>query len=459
MAAGLPSADVHTCGPGREGIRRWADRHPNLDRPVVLTGLAGGLDPELPVGAVVAVTEVIDTHGRRVVPPLASAMRIDAATGRVATAGRLVASPEAKLALARATGACIVDQESDHFAEVARIRGWTWGVVRVVGDPAGEAIPTALERFVDHEGRTRLGAVASEVFQRPSLIPTLRRIMRRTGTALTRLGEALATIRVDAARLHSTTSRIDDVDPSTTPMVLIFGGSFDPPHRGHLQLPFEAARRLGCRRIVFVPANVNPLKQESPPTAGEHRVEMLEAALDARLAQGTEPRIPASVSRVELDRPGPSFMIDTLRELHRTLESDERSNSVEERGGGRRPRLRLLIGSDQALDFDRWRDWQAILELSPPAVMPRPPENRTSLARKYREHFASGLAGRWATWTLDLPAENVSSTSIRERLAAGEEVDDLLPPGVLEVIRARNLYRSPPGDPGGDPPSAYDGVS
>ena len=459
MAAGLPPERIWTCGPGREGIRRWADRHPEPERPVILVGLAGGLDPRLATGTVVIASEVMDSHGRRITPPLANSLGIDAEQGRVTTAGRLVASPEAKLALARSTGARIVDQESDHFAEIARIRGWTWGVIRVIGDSSEEAIPTALERFVDHEGRTRFKAVATEIFQRPSLIPVLRRIRRQSRSALENLAASLLAVKVDPAAADIVPDPAEKNTKHGSSTVLIFGGSFDPPHRGHLQLPFEAARRLGCREIVFVPARVNPLKQATPPSPGEDRVAMLEAALAARSAAGTEPRITASVSRIEVDRDGPSYMIDTLRELHRTLEGDE---TDEENGNEvrKRPRLRLLIGSDQALDFDRWKDWKAILELAPPAVMPRPPETRTTLAVIYREHFPSNLAGRWSTWTLDLPAEHVSSTVIRWHLARNESTEDLLPPGVLECIRTRGLYQSddsaagPKSDRGENPPSA-----
>ena len=73
--------------------------------------------------------------------------------------------------------------------------------------------------------------------------------------------------------------------------------------------------------------------------------------------------------------------------------------------------------------------------------MPRPPETRTTLAASYRERFPSNLAGRWATWTLDLPTTGANSTTIRRKLLDGEDVGDLLPEGVLQVIRERDLYR------------------
>lgn len=438
VAAGVPAEFISTCGPGREGIRRWADRHPGLDRPVILAGLAGGLDPTLDSGDVVIVDEVVDAHGRVIVPPLAPAMVAPTKRGRVATAGRIVASQEAKLALGRGTGAVIVDQESDHFAELARSRAWTWGVMRVVSDPADEAVPTALQRLVDHEGRTLKWNLAVEVFQRPALAPTLRRINRQSRLALERLAESIHALSIDFDRIEEIPRSQERLDRNGPRKVLIFGGSFDPPHRGHVELPFEAARRLDCDEVVFVPARVNPLKQDNPPCPGEDRIAMLEAALRDREDRGTEPRIKATISRIEIDREGPSYMIDTLRELHRTL-AETRADPEE--GPPVRPRLRLLIGSDQALQFDRWKDWRSILELAPPAVLPRPPQNRTSLAALYRDRFPSSLAGRWATWTIDLPTTEASSTTARDRILTGESNEAILPGPVIDVIRERGLYR------------------
>ncbi|MEE2894517.1 MAG: nicotinate (nicotinamide) nucleotide adenylyltransferase [Planctomycetota bacterium] len=437
VASGLPADRVDTCGPGREGIRRWADRHPDMDRPVILAGLAGGLDPTLQSGTIVVVDEVVDPQGQVTVPPLAPAITGPFERARVATAGRLVCSAEAKLALGRSTGARIVDLESNHFAELARTRGWLWGVLRVVADTAEEAIPASLSRFVDHEGRTKIGAVAREIFQRPSLIPMLRRIGRQSRTALLELGRELQALSLDPTSVGEA-DRIPAGAEGGPRSILVFGGTFDPPHRGHLDLPFEAARRLGCHEVVFVPARVNPLKQDTPPTPGEDRIAMLEAALADRAAADPHAPVEASVSRVEVDREGPSYMIDTLRHLHATMTAPPDPATGEP---GPRPRLRLLIGSDQALDFSRWKDWQAILELAPPAVMPRPPRSRPSLAGAYREKFPSALAGRWSTWTLDLPTSEASSTEVRRRLEAGEPVDDLVSPGVLEVIERRGLYR------------------
>ena len=152
------------------------------------------------------------------------------------------------------------------------------------------------------------------------------------------------------------------------------------------------------------------------------------------------PPIEARIDRREIDRDGPSFTFATLESIHRELVEAAERDGLELR---MRPRLRLLIGSDQALDFDRWRDWRKIIALAPPIVMPRPPETRTSLASRYRNHFDPALAGRWATWTLDLAAEGVSSSEIRDRRARGEDVSALLPEGVLEIIEELGLYEAP----------------
>ncbi|MDA0295851.1 MAG: nicotinate (nicotinamide) nucleotide adenylyltransferase [Planctomycetota bacterium] len=442
-STGIPADRLHVCGPGREGVRRWADGHSEHSGPVILVGIAGGLEPDLASGSIVVVDEVVDQRGRVTVPP--AACRIDlpgSRRGRVTTTGRVVASSEAKHALGRATGASIVDLESVHFAELADSRGWDWGIIRVVGDPMEEAVPAALDRFVDHLGRTRIVVVAIELFQRPALFKRLRALGRQTRVALLALGDSLRELVLppfDGPKIGDV--RIRSVRKPGAGSILIFGGSFDPPHRGHLTLPFEAAARLGCDEVVFVPARVNPLKQETPPADPADRIRMLEAAIEHRKPDPRSPVITARIDRREVDREGPSFTIDTLEAIQRELlEKAGRDENV----ARQQPQLRLLIGSDQALDFDRWRDWQKIIALAPPVVMPRPPETRTSLAAKYRAHFDSNLASRWSTWTLDLAAEGVSSTEIRRRLADGEDVSALLPEGVLKVITDRGLYRKNP---------------
>ena len=203
--------------------------------------------------------------------------------------------------------------------------------------------------------------------------------------------------------------------------VLIFGGTFDPPHLAHTALPPLVARRLGCGRILYIPAAANPLKTSSPPTAAEHRLAMLRLALA---------RVPdAEISTVELDRPGPSYTVDTLQELRRRLGDVEMS---------------LLIGSDQALAFQKWKDWTRIIELATPAVMVRPPLDDDAFGRQLAETYPPREVARWLSWSTAVPQMDICATDLRERLESGGEVRGLLDPAVLAYIREHGLYRAAP---------------
>lgn len=202
------------------------------------------------------------------------------------------------------------------------------------------------------------------------------------------------------------------------PHILIFGGTFDPPHLAHAKLPPIAAIRLGCQRILYIPAALNPLKTETPPTPSEHRVAMLQLAIKD---------VPnAEIERLELQREGPSYTVDTLEELSRRF--------------GPETQLHLLIGADAALSFERWKDWQRILELAEPAVMPRPPYPREALMGEFRKRFEADQASFWIDRILDVPYMDLSATDVRRQLKTGGDLDCLLDPAVIEYIREHHLY-------------------
>lgn len=207
------------------------------------------------------------------------------------------------------------------------------------------------------------------------------------------------------------------VDRSST-RILIFGGTFDPPHLAHATLPPRVASTLGCERILYIPAAINPLKDDRP-TPAEHRLAMLRLAL-AGLPQ-------AEIRTIELDREGPSYTIDTVETLRDAFAPD-----VE---------LHLLIGADQALDFRRWKDWQRILTLATPAVMLRPPLDRAAFRARLEDDFEPDEAARWLTWTAETPLMHISATEIRTRLAAGGDLTGLLDPSVINYIGEHALYR------------------
>ncbi len=200
---------------------------------------------------------------------------------------------------------------------------------------------------------------------------------------------------------------------------LVFGGTFDPPHTAHTTLPPLVAARLGCARIIYIPAAANPLKTDLDVTAAEHRLAML------RLAVADVPG--AQVSTIELDRPGPSYMIDTLRSLRSRV--------------GDKTDLVLLIGSDQAMSFHDWKDWARIIELATPAVMVRPPLDMAAFRRQLAERYEPDEVERWLGYAVAVPQLDVDATSVRRRLASGGDVRGLLQPDVLAYAREHGLYR------------------
>jgi len=208
---------------------------------------------------------------------------------------------------------------------------------------------------------------------------------------------------------------------------MIFGGSFDPPTRAHLSLSLEARDRLGAEWILFVPAARSPLKDDGPEADGPDRVAMLVAGL-----RGVER---AAVSTIELDRApdGPSYTIDTLRQLRGLL--------------GSRASLRLLIGADQARAFHRWRQPREVIALAEPVVM-----TRAGVAEAWAE-IAGSMRGNWTREELEAwrsrliqvtPVEG-SASEARALLRAGNlnslRLKQVLTPEVLAVIGERDLYR------------------
>jgi nicotinate-nucleotide adenylyltransferase len=188
------------------------------------------------------------------------------------------------------------------------------------------------------------------------------------------------------------------------PRIGVFGGLFNPPHLAHLMLSQEAQWQLGLSRVILVPA-ARPPHRPPPREAPEVRLRLAQAA-----ARGN-PLL--TVSRVELDRPGPSYTSDTLREL-----------------AGRYPEatLVLLVGEDQLRALPRWHEAEEIPKLARIAVARRP------------DALIEGAERATVEW-IDMPRFDVSSTQVRERVAAGRPIRYLVPEPVRELIAAEGLYR------------------
>lgn len=214
----------------------------------------------------------------------------------------------------------------------------------------------------------------------------------------------------------------DRVDLRACKSVLLFGGSFDPPHVAHLALPLEAMKKIGADAVAYIPAALSPFKQDQPPTEPTHRLAML------RLMLAHEDR--AVILTDELDRASaedakPSYTIDTIAALHQRL--------------GEGIKLRLLIGADQLASFDRWRQWERVIELAEPVVMVRPPATRESMLANLPEGFDVDV---WRTRMVDLPVMDVSATAIRQRIAAGQSIRGMVVPAVETYIHKHGLYRA-----------------
>jgi len=210
------------------------------------------------------------------------------------------------------------------------------------------------------------------------------------------------------------------VKPSTAPLRLgIFGGSFDPVHAGHLHAARSAQRAFDLDHVAFVPARVPPHKPGRELVSGEDRLEML------RLAIAGEPRF--SVHGIELERPGPSFTIDTVRELPGLLGAPDGAP------------LFLILGSDNLAGLPTWRAAKELLARVQPIVVHREGDPEPAFGAIERA-LGPEAAGKCRAGYLALPPVEVSSTELRTKLpGAGSAALDL-PRPVLEYIRRRGLY-------------------
>ena len=196
----------------------------------------------------------------------------------------------------------------------------------------------------------------------------------------------------------------------------VIGGTFDPPHYGHLVLAETARVQLGLDRVLFVVAGQPPHKPGCPITPSHHRAAMVEAAIADN---------PACVlSRVDLDRPGPHYTVEMLTLLQREYPEAE---------------LFFLVGGDSLAQFLTWRDPAGIVRLARLAVMPRP-GHEPDLASL--EQVLPGLRER-LVW-LDAPALDIAASDLRRRVREGLPIRYLVPPPVEAYIHEYRLYEALP---------------
>ena len=204
-----------------------------------------------------------------------------------------------------------------------------------------------------------------------------------------------------------------------TERIVLFGGTFDPVHNGHLIAARAVAEERGYRRITLVPSAKGPHKGPAVASNAD-RLEMLNLAVDGEDL--------FEVSQAELQRPAPSYTFDTLREIQRAC-------------GGARP-IDLVIGADMLADLPDWYRADDVVKMARFVIAARPPwhERIGAISALLSGRFGKRLAADLIVGICTTPLIDISSSEIRERLAAGLPIRYMVPDAVEEYIRSRGLY-------------------
>ena len=198
--------------------------------------------------------------------------------------------------------------------------------------------------------------------------------------------------------------------------VILFGGSFDPIHSGHLRVAHHAQHALGADELIFIPAHRSPHKTDFP-TPGRHRFAMIAKAIDG--FDGF------SISDCELSRPEPSYTLDTIRFFRDQFGSE--------------PILHWLTGADQLADLEKWHCVGTLLNECRLSVMVRagyPPPDFS----RFEGVFSKAQIEQLKNDSIQTPRIDLSSTDIRAQLSSAKLAPDALPSSVLQYILRHHLY-------------------
>jgi nicotinate-nucleotide adenylyltransferase len=197
----------------------------------------------------------------------------------------------------------------------------------------------------------------------------------------------------------------------------VLGGTFNPPHLGHLVCAQEAYLQLGLARVMLIPARIPPHKPVDEEPGVEHRLEMCRLAI-----AGDERRF--EVSDLEAGREGPSYTVDTLEQLHSRMSDSE---------------LFLIVGGDIAVGLPCWHEPEKVLSLATVAVAERPGTGRSAV-----EQALGRLRGGERARFFDMPEIGVSSTILRDRVRTRVPTRYLMPDAVRSYIDRHQLYGGKP---------------
>ena len=207
----------------------------------------------------------------------------------------------------------------------------------------------------------------------------------------------------------------------------VLGGTFDPIHFGHLDAAAAARSELSLSDILFVPSHDPPHRADRPRASALHRFALVALAVNGCAGY--------RVSDLELRRTGNSYTSDTLRQLQ---------------GAGWQPsQIFFILGADAFAEIASWHEFPVVLDRAHFVVVARPGvtlnralERTPQLQSRVRtRHASTDVEAATAIYLVEAPTRDVSSTTVRERLAAGQPIDDLVPAAVARHITAHHLYQ------------------
>ncbi len=196
----------------------------------------------------------------------------------------------------------------------------------------------------------------------------------------------------------------------------IFGGSFDPIHLGHLILAEQCREQTNLDQVWFVPCSLGPHKKDGAHSTDRQRVEMIELALSGHM--------PFVLSKIEIERGGVSYTVDTLNQIRESNPDDE---------------LFLLMGDDSLESFDSWREPSEICELAVPLIVNRPGSGDVDLSvlKKYVDENRFEL---FESSVISSPRVQISSSEIRRRVGEGKSIRYLTSRPVEKYIETQKLF-------------------
>ncbi len=196
----------------------------------------------------------------------------------------------------------------------------------------------------------------------------------------------------------------------------IFGGTFDPIHKGHIDVASAVLNTAGLDQLMFMPTGDPPHKVHRNVTPGALRLQMVRAAIE----ESDNPKF--SVSDMEIQRNGYTYTIDTLRDLRAQAPEHE---------------YVWIIGADVLADLKRWKDYHQVFRLCSFIAMYRPGYSRTHFQMEYEELTQLGATIQF----VEVPAVDISSTEIRNACEEGQDLSAWVPKAVAEVIHTYGLYQ------------------